>query len=1026
MNKVTSQNFRIALLSIIFLIVSISVEAQNGWFSFDIPPLDTINTEFSPAFNQSPIGNEHFVTINTNGHFEVNGEQIRFWGTPCSKNESASLSKDQYPALIKEFKKAGVNILRFHLWDSRAFNGNLSIFGASNGTRTLDADALDRLDYLIYLMKQNGIYAFIDLLCDRKYTNSDGVYAADSTYNASKVVNFYDPKLIELQKEYAQQLLTHVNPYTGNSLVNEPTMALMDIVNEGWFLHAVRNNQIKPVSKGGLLSQYHYNMIVDLWNEFLLEKYETVESVKKAWGIAEPETEKIENGDFESGAENWAWWGPGTFTTKIVTGQAHSGINSFQVSSSAASANNYDCQLQYTIPFFSSGVTYKLRFQAKADVPQNVGYTVQINKSPWTSFGSGNFTVSGDWTEYTASFTVNKSASDDPCLYFNLGLVNGNLWIDDISIQPVSIPEQFDLVQYYDLAYAPQKNDQVEFYLHLQEEYYAEMSDYLKNDLGVKIPITGSNFLSGVPDMFIQRNCDFIDNHAYWANWSTPKPVSMIPKTEYYNPVLGLFTGNKIKGKPLTVSEFNYENPNPFAYEALFFLSAYGSFHNADLLIVHQIEYNPTWDFWSHGFNSYQQISARALQPTFSYAYRNKLISTPNQYVDISFSKQDAISNTIKANPWVKDFNPDDYPFKLAYQHGVNIDFNNSNSFNRADYPAVPSNPYTTDNNEIEWDSAGLLSINTPELCAFVGKLDQFTNKTIGNITLTNADKSAGLTLLALDSKPLNESEKMLMTIVTQMKNTGMVTNGFEVIEGGSKPRIVEATAISINLSTTLDSVKIYWINENGAKSGYSEIFRNNGAGQIPITIDTYTNPGVWFGVKGFCSDCQPLPAYTVSASVKPDKSGTITGTGDYYEDETATLTATASSDYEFTKWTQNGNTVSTDPVYSFVVNASVELQANFTAISGVSANKALNTIKVFPSPTSGIIHIDGLSDNGASTIMVYASNGRLMTLKEIKNESETTIDISNLKPGLYFVTVRGDLYNCTRKVCKTTLVDNK
>jgi hypothetical protein len=254
-------------------------------------------------------------------------------------------------------------------------------------------------------------------LCDRKYTTSDGVYSPDSTYNAAKIVNFFDPKLIELQKEYAKQLLTHVNPYTGNSLVNEPTMAMIDIVNEGWFLHAVRSNQVKPVSKGGLMSHYHYNMLTDLWNDFLMDKYQTTDDVRTAWGITNAEEAEIENGGFESGSMNWAFWGPAGFTTVITSSQSHSGAYSFHVSSAQASANNYDCQIRYSDPFFRNGVKYKIRFWAKSDAPQNIGYIAQLGQNPWTSFGAGNFTVSGDWTEYSATFTIYKSTSDVPYLF---------------------------------------------------------------------------------------------------------------------------------------------------------------------------------------------------------------------------------------------------------------------------------------------------------------------------------------------------------------------------------------------------------------------------------------------------------------------------------------------------------------------------------------------------------------------------------------------------------------------------------
>ena len=47
-----------------------------------------------------------------------------------------------------------------------------------------------------------------------------------------KGLTLFDPRLIELQKEYARNLLTHLNPYTGNEYRNEPAIAIVELLNE--------------------------------------------------------------------------------------------------------------------------------------------------------------------------------------------------------------------------------------------------------------------------------------------------------------------------------------------------------------------------------------------------------------------------------------------------------------------------------------------------------------------------------------------------------------------------------------------------------------------------------------------------------------------------------------------------------------------------------------------------------------------------------------------------------------------------
>ena len=72
---------------------------------------------------------------------------------------------------------------------------------------------------------------------------------------------------------------------------------------------------------------------------------------------------------------------------------------------------------------------------------------------------------------------------------------------------------------------------------------------------------------------------------------------------------------------------------------------------------------------------------------------------------------------------------------------------------------------------------------------------------------------------------------------------------------------------------------------------------------------------------------------YTVKATVNPAETGVIAGLaegGVYVKGAEATLTATAAEGYEFVNWTVADSVVSTEATYTFVVEANVELVANF------------------------------------------------------------------------------------------------
>ena len=77
------------------------------------------------------------------------------------------------------------------------------------------------------------------------------------------------------------------------------------------------------------------------------------------------------------------------------------------------------------------------------------------------------------------------------------------------------------------------------------------------------------------------------------------------------------------------------------------------------------------------------------------------------------------------------------------------------------------------------------------------------------------------------------------------------------------------------------------------------------------------------------------VPIWTIEATQNPTDGGTITGAGDYEQNDICTLTAIANEGYIFTNWTENGEVVSTDATYTFTVDASRTLVANFTSNGG-------------------------------------------------------------------------------------------
>lgn len=207
---------------------------MSEYVSFPMSAID-MPIDISFAFgDEKPAGKHGFLKVD-GAYFKFeDGAPGRFWGT-CLNGSACFPEHDHAEKLASRLAKMGINIVRLHQMDGDYAAPNLFRCDSARrlqNTRQLDPKSMDRLDYFIYCLKQEGIYIFMDLLVSRNFKEGDGVRNAKRLADAARPWSLIDRRMIDLQKEFAQQLMTHVNPYTGLAYIDEPAIAMMDIVNE--------------------------------------------------------------------------------------------------------------------------------------------------------------------------------------------------------------------------------------------------------------------------------------------------------------------------------------------------------------------------------------------------------------------------------------------------------------------------------------------------------------------------------------------------------------------------------------------------------------------------------------------------------------------------------------------------------------------------------------------------------------------------------------------------------------------------
>jgi hypothetical protein len=203
------------------------------------------------------------------------------------------------PAVAKRLAKFGVNCLRLHAIDHRWPNGILMRSrrpgaqsrwwgGQDEPTRALDPEALARLDYFIVCCKAQGIYLDLNLNVARTFSAADGVVEAE-VVRWGKGLTYFDAQLIELQKEYAAQLVGHVNPFTGVRYGEESAIALIELVNENsliefWARGLLSSDQADPTASHWHHIPAPYAAELDRrWNAWLKQRYPNRQALASAW-----------------------------------------------------------------------------------------------------------------------------------------------------------------------------------------------------------------------------------------------------------------------------------------------------------------------------------------------------------------------------------------------------------------------------------------------------------------------------------------------------------------------------------------------------------------------------------------------------------------------------------------------------------------------------------------------------------------------------------------------------------------------
>jgi len=221
-----------------------TVPERFGLDDFTAWPTDILRWDTAPVdlsflnASERPAGKHGFLRVDHHGLLIFDdGTPVRFWGTNVAAYAIFGTDRENVRRQAHRLSQLGFNLVRFHHQDSPWVHPN--IFGPAEApdTKHLSPAMLDKLDWWIKCLKDEGIYVWLDLETLRFFKVGDGIDHFAEVSRGKPAApgngfNYVNTSIQEAMRRFNQEYVNHVNPYTGLAYKEDPAIVTMLVTNE--------------------------------------------------------------------------------------------------------------------------------------------------------------------------------------------------------------------------------------------------------------------------------------------------------------------------------------------------------------------------------------------------------------------------------------------------------------------------------------------------------------------------------------------------------------------------------------------------------------------------------------------------------------------------------------------------------------------------------------------------------------------------------------------------------------------------
>ncbi len=430
-------------------------------------------------------------------------------------------------------------------------------------------------------------------------------------------------------------------------------------------------------------------------------------------------------------------------------------------------------------------------------------------------------------------------------------------WSKDISsFENVTIP----LYSNKALMSKNEYKDWYAFMANTQKNYLEDMHAYLKNSLGVKSLVYGTQTNYDQP--WSRTSMDISDTHAYWGdlgtatgetNPSNGRSVFQIQNKSVLNKnigsdianlgAMGIFEGKEY-GKPAMVTEYQYRDGNQYMAESEPFMSAYAGFQDLDAIYMFSYHDSNLQDY-PYTYPPFNTTVTAVTRVASALSFRRGDVMSGVQ--NILKKTIDSYLNTIYAQ---NNLSPSNYHFggqvRAPYTQNMYTQIVNDPSEEQIITSGGSSEAdgfYKTTTGEIRIKLQDRFTVNAPRTKTAFGffhnmnvnlgtGIDVFIGNTMNNFAVIN--------LTSLDDTGIIPSSKMLLTLAGYFSVPGEWprTPGQNTFSWGTDTPRVEAVPAKIKIVTN-DTYQVTALDSAGERKSDVPVVKGNGYIEF-VTGPTY------------------------------------------------------------------------------------------------------------------------------------------------------------------------------------------